>query len=85
MITYFIRYEIDPSQKHQVTVCASNWARIIVRLSRHLLDYFTLQVNSNLKGWHFIPFPSMLSSGSITGPENAWIGVYPMMPTSLCQ
>jgi NIPSNAP len=46
-ITCFIRYEIDPFKKDQLTTYAENWARIIPRLGGRLLGYFVPHEGSN--------------------------------------
>ncbi len=59
MITCFIRYEIDPFQKHAFKTYAENWGRIIPRCGGHLLGYFLPDEGTNYEAWGLISFDSL--------------------------
>ena len=61
MITCFIRYQIDPSQRETFRTYAENWGRIIPRCGGHLVGYFLPYEGTNDIGWGLIAFESLAS------------------------
>lgn len=61
MITCFIRYEIDPSQRAAFREYAENWGRIIPRCGGSLLGYFLPHEGTNYEAWGLIGFDSLAS------------------------
>jgi hypothetical protein len=59
MITCFIRYEIDPSQRDAFRRYAESWGRIIPRLGGHLLGYFLPHEGTNYEAWGLVGFDSL--------------------------
>lgn len=58
-ITCFIRYRIDPFQRHAFKTYAENWGRIIPRCGGHLVGYFLPHEGTNDVAWGLIAFPSL--------------------------
>ena len=58
-ITCFIRYEIDPFQRHAFQCYAENWGRIIPRCGGHLVGYFVPSEGTNYEAWGLIAFDSL--------------------------
>ena len=59
MITCFIRYQIDPSQRDAFKKYAENWGRIIPRCGGHLIGYFLPHEGTNDVAWGLIAFESL--------------------------
>ena len=58
-VTCFIRYRLDPFQRHAFQTYAENWARIIPRCGGHLVGYFLPHEGTNDEAWGLIAFPSL--------------------------
>ena len=59
MITCFIRYQIDPFQRHEFQRYAENWGQIIPHCGGHLLGYFLPYEGTNDVAWGLIAFESL--------------------------
>jgi len=58
-ITCFIRYQIDPFQRHAFRAYAETWARVIPRCGGNLVGYFLPHEGTNDVAWGLIGFDSM--------------------------
>jgi len=58
-VTCFIRYEIDPFQRHAFKEYAETWGRIIPRCGGHLIGYFLPYEGTNNVAWGLIAFDSL--------------------------
>ena len=58
-ITCFIRYQIDPQQRHIFKRYAEAWGRIIPRCGGDLIGYFLPHEGSNDVAWGLIGFDSL--------------------------
>lgn len=60
MLTCFIRYEIDPSQRDAFKLYAETWGPIIPRCGGHLLGYFIWPpTGTDAVAWGLIGFNGM--------------------------
>ena len=58
-IVCFIRYQIDPFQRHVFKQYAENWGEIIPRCGGHLVGYFLPHEGTNDVAWGLIAFDSL--------------------------
>jgi hypothetical protein len=59
VMTCFIRYQIDPSQRDEFQKYAENWGRIIPRCGGRLIGYFLPSEGTNDVAWGLVAFDSL--------------------------
>jgi len=59
IVTCFIRYEIDPTQREGFAEYVDNWARIIPRCGGRLIGYFLPHEGTNNVAWGLIACDSL--------------------------
>ncbi len=61
IVTCFIEYQIDPTQRDGFQQYARNWGEIIPRCGGHLIGYFLPSEGTNDIAWGLISFDSLAS------------------------
>jgi hypothetical protein len=59
MITCFIRYHIDPTQRENFESCARNWGQAIPRCGADLIGYFAPHEGSSTQAYGVYSLPSL--------------------------
>ncbi len=61
IMTCFIEYRIDPTQRDEFEQYARTWSDIIPRCGGHLINYFLPSEGTNDTAWGLISFDSLAS------------------------